>query len=270
MISVGINTICVSSSSQRKYNFKSKQNLKQFSTPAIKTNFDLSTTVKRKVKQILTNWCVTEQAHYNAANKAQPATSLNASAAAVQSLAATTKKKNAVTLLTLTITPEIAQQYTDKEIKRKYLNTFINYIKRQGTTHYFWIAEVQRSGNIHFHLIVNNYDDKFIGEWQKLTQNNTKYAATCRPVHEISKMIDYLLKGNNIRQIQGRIYGMSDNLKEFSNIVISNPISELTFYAKYSNQLTILFKEEYFYIAKPTNYLRSRIIKAFLLIRRRQ
>jgi len=66
-----------------------------------------------------------------------------------------------LTFVTLTL-PE-KQEHTDNEIKRELLMPFIQRIQRElGVSEYFWKAEPQQNGNIHFHLLVDRYIDKEI------------------------------------------------------------------------------------------------------------
>lgn len=57
-----------------------------------------------------------------------------------------------------TLTLPSQQQHGDNEIKRKCLMPFLQEIKRKhGVGEYFWSAEPQRNGNIHFHLLFDRY-----------------------------------------------------------------------------------------------------------------
>jgi len=58
------------------------------------------------------------------------------------------------TFVTLTL-PSV-QVHTDEEIKRLCLSPFIQrLVNEQGIKHYYWRAESQKNGNIHFHIIVD-------------------------------------------------------------------------------------------------------------------
>ncbi len=58
----------------------------------------------------------------------------------------------------ITLTLPATQMHTDKEIKRHALNRMIlNFKRKFGVTHYFWIIETQKNGNLHFHIIVDRY-----------------------------------------------------------------------------------------------------------------
>ena len=72
-------------------------------------------------------------------------------------------KKYMPTFVTLTLPAE--QMHSDKDLYKLALNRFIIKLQRRphSVIHYFWRAERQDNGNIHYHLIV----DKFIG-WKCL------------------------------------------------------------------------------------------------------
>ena len=64
----------------------------------------------------------------------------------------------------ITLTLPSKQIHSDNEIKEKCLNQFLIEIrKRYHVKNYIWRAELQKNGNIHFHIIV----DKFI-YWNEL------------------------------------------------------------------------------------------------------
>lgn len=58
----------------------------------------------------------------------------------------------------LTLTLPCKQNHTDKEIKRECLNRFlIDICKNCDIKVWMWVAELQKNGNIHFHLLIDNY-----------------------------------------------------------------------------------------------------------------
>ena len=77
------------------------------------------------------------------------------------------KNKYYPTFVTLTL-PSV-QQHTDNLIKREFLNRLVLRMKRNaGVKYYFWRAEPQENGNIHFHILV----DRWIGwEWLRDSWN---------------------------------------------------------------------------------------------------
>jgi len=70
-----------------------------------------------------------------------------------------------------TLTLSATQYHSDEEIKRNLLNDFLIQIKRKfQVEHYIWIAESQKNGNIHFHLILDRYINwkSFRNLWNKI------------------------------------------------------------------------------------------------------
>ncbi len=58
----------------------------------------------------------------------------------------------------ITLTLPSTQAHSDKEIKAKCLNTFLNTLRRKHKSElYIWKAEKQENGNIHFHIICDKY-----------------------------------------------------------------------------------------------------------------
>lgn len=70
----------------------------------------------------------------------------------------------------ITLTLPSPQAHTDQEIKRKCLNNFILWMREQkGVLNYYWRAEPQKNGNIHFHILA----DKFINHLEVKERWNT-------------------------------------------------------------------------------------------------
>lgn len=77
--------------------------------------------------------------------------------------------KRKTTFVTLTL-PAV-QVHNDNEIKRKMLDYFIKIaVRKWNVKHYFWRAEPQKNGNIHFHIIFDSMIDwKLIrGNWNRI------------------------------------------------------------------------------------------------------
>jgi hypothetical protein len=69
-----------------------------------------------------------------------------------------------ITFVTLTLPAKQFECHDDNFIKREMLAPFIATCQRKyGVVNYFWRAEVQRNGNIHFHLLFDSYI-----EWYKV------------------------------------------------------------------------------------------------------
>lgn len=58
----------------------------------------------------------------------------------------------------ITVTLPSDQVHPDKEITRKCLGPFLEWLKRShGMEHYFWRAESQENGRIHYHILTDRY-----------------------------------------------------------------------------------------------------------------
>lgn len=58
----------------------------------------------------------------------------------------------------VTLTLPIEQQHTDAEINRACLQPFLVQLRRDyGVENYFWRAEAQENGNVHFHLLLDRF-----------------------------------------------------------------------------------------------------------------
>ena len=61
-------------------------------------------------------------------------------------------------LVFITLTLPSAQVHDDRVIRRECLDPWIKWMKRaHGITHYFWRAEAQVNGNLHYHVLVDRY-----------------------------------------------------------------------------------------------------------------
>ena len=60
----------------------------------------------------------------------------------------------------ITLTLQSKQQHTDDELVRFLLNPFLVYARKYfGVKYYVWKKELQRNGNIHFHLVTDKFID---------------------------------------------------------------------------------------------------------------
>ena len=128
----------------KKYNSNSKLNLLQNKTPStlksLKGNYNgvLSSLTKKRISKFLDTW-INSMIYHNKHNNS---------------------KLEKYNLVFFTLTLSSKQTHSDNEIKRKVFNPFIDYCKRNKTfSNYFWRAEKQKNGNIHFHMIIDKYVD---------------------------------------------------------------------------------------------------------------
>lgn len=140
----------------------------------------------------------------------------------------------------VTLTLPEKQIEDDKAFKRKYLERFIQELKRQcGVKYYFWKAEPQQNGNIHFHFLIDRYIDKhklqrlwchiikpYVVRWQKRIGDETRLppATKIEQIRSMKKLgeyaVKYCLKDNEDgkRGIRGRIWGASRELKALKGL----------------------------------------------------
>jgi hypothetical protein len=135
------------------------------------------------------------------------------------------------TFVTLTLSSK--QKHTDNEIKRKMLTPFIQrLIRTERVTQYFWRAESQKNGNIHFHIIIdryihhsrvrniwnsfqdqNGYIEPFYLEYGHRNPNSTDIHSFRAIRNPAAYVIKYVTKAQGYRPIKGRIHGCSDTLR---------------------------------------------------------
>lgn len=235
-------------------NSKSLSNLKK-----AKFQGKLSSTQRRIIKQKLTAWLTSIESYNN------------------QEFLKSRHKDRYPVFLTLTLCSK--QMTNDQDVKRKLLDPMIKYLKRQSDIQeYFWRAEKQKNGNIHFHLIVDKYvkyEDALKG-WNRLQEKNgyiDKFEEKnghrtpnsvdvrgCESVDNfINYVIDYAVKDEKNTKVEGRIYGMSDNIKEIGiyQSTMDSKMSEAIGMAIDRNELKIYVKEYFTIITFNKSFYHS-------------
>lgn len=71
------------------------------------------------------------------------------------------KKHNAKYLCTfLTLTLQAKQEHTDDELTKGLINPLMSYARKYfGVRYYIWKKELQKNGNVHFHLVTDRFID---------------------------------------------------------------------------------------------------------------
>lgn len=189
----------------------------------------LSRATKSYITKILDNWFLTVR-HFNM-HMALPS------------------KQRQKQMVFFTLTLPSKQVHTDNEIKRQVLNKFIINCQRKGLfDQWFWRAEKQKNGNIHFHFLIDSYFDKkqlqtvwnscleplgYINEFEKKYNHRNPPTTQIQVVPNGQNIIDYVIKyvGKNegTEKVLGRIWGMSDKLRDLKSYVedISNTDEKL-------------------------------------------
>ena len=165
------------------------------------------------------------------------------------------KNKPYITFVTLTLSH--TQIHSDIDIKRKLLMPFIQKLKRNyDVKNYYWRAEAQQCGNIHFHLLVDRYIDwkelrddwndtqDVLGYIDRFEMKHNHRIPNSTDIHALyekrsiaSYVLKYVTKADGYRPIKGRIHGCSDNLKEMKpfDIVMTEDVRQL---------VAVLFKDK--------------------------
>lgn len=202
------NKISLHQEEQAKVNFEKKE-----------YNGYLSRATKSYITKILDNWFLTVR-HFNI-HMALPA------------------KQRQKQMVFFTLTLPSKQIHTDNEIKRQVLNKFVIICQRKGLfEQWFWRAEKQKNGNIHFHFLIDSYFDKkqlqtvwnecleplgYINEFEKKYNHRNPPTTQIQVVPSGQNIIDYVIKyvGKNegTDKVLGRIWGMSDKLRNLKSYV---------------------------------------------------
>ena len=142
-------------------------------------------------------------------------------------------KGNEKKLVFLTLTLSAVQIHPDQEIKAKILKPFMRWLREsEKCTNYIWKAEVQKNGNIHFHVILDKFVDKdFVRDEWNMAQENLGYITRFQSKNgvkeapstqieivqdqaQIEKYIGkYISKSQGCRTIEGRVWEASRKIK---------------------------------------------------------
>lgn len=146
------------------------------------------------------------------------------------------KSKDQRRLTFVTLTLSATQRHDDKWIKKNMLELFMKRLQyNYKVVNYFWKAEVQKNGNLHFHLVLDTYIP-FISiqsNWNEIQRAcgyldnyfamNGHYAAPSTHVRQLSAMNDgigyamkYCSKNDSCRPIEGAIYRFSNSLLDIT------------------------------------------------------
>ena len=177
-----------------------------------------------------------------------------------------------MTFVTLTLSSP--QVHDDKWIKRHIFNTFLVYTKRKWSINNFlWVAEAQKNGNIHFHVIFsgkvpktelqncwnkiqqsNGYLDTFIRKHGHANAPSTRIESFRKVRNIAAYLVKYFTKDENRRLIEGRLWGCSDRLKDIVpfSMPVDNDIEGLLFELE-SDQKIRKFHDDFFSIYDKVN-----------------
>lgn len=150
------------------------------------------------------------------------------------------KRRRYFVLVTLTLPSK--QIESDNVIKRKYLNVWLQNLERvHKGINWLWVAESQKNGNIHFHVVVDRwvnfawvqkswnrvlsngyYIDAFEEKYGHRSPSSTDVCGQKRMGNPAGYITKYLTGDKFVRDIEGRKWGMCDNLRKIEDFAIPN------------------------------------------------
>jgi len=148
----------------------------------------------------------------------------------------------------ITVTLTAKQNHDDKFINRHILTRFLEKLVRySGTRNFFWRAESQKNGNIHYHIIIDRFVNHthvrkmwndtlenfgYLDEFEKKHGHRNPNSTDVKGVKDVKNFIDYVLKyvckQEKFRTLNCRLWGCSDSVRELKPFVveIDSEISE--------------------------------------------
>lgn len=176
----------------------------------------------------------------------------------------TQKKYFTFQLGLLTLTLPSKQIHTDQEIKKYVLQPFIDYMRKAWLLkNYIWKAETQANGNIHFHIVIDEFIHKkaINAVWNKMLLklnyvggNASTRIEAIKKVNDIGAyMAKYLSKNDKERRmVEGKLWACSESLSEKKTKIVfdTNEINEN--YSKLMNSVTSKKKELIIYNKSDT------------------
>jgi hypothetical protein len=188
-------------------------------------------------------------------------------------------------LIMITLTLPCKQIESDKVVKSKYLNLFLQKLRNQiDDFNYLWVAEKQGNGNIHFHLIVDKYFKKeYIQKlWNETLANGEyinkfqhKFGHRMPPSTKITGqhgmkdaseyLTKYVTKSEKSDLIEGKAWDCSDNLLKIKSICfvwkdIYYKLIECDFYKLDMKYISSEFRELFVFKEKFVNsFLQSEL-----------
>ncbi len=175
------------------------------------------------------------------------------------------RKEHYPIFITLTLSDK--QSHPDNFIKRHLLGEFLKNVKRNhDIINYFWRAERQENGNIHFHILTDRYIDKLKIQkiWNKIQDNHgylynykkqyhndqppSTHVKSAKDVENfLNYSLKYMIKEEENSIIDGRIWGLSDSIRDLKtyNSVLNNKLNDAIDQAVNLN-LVRIYRGDYF------------------------
>ena len=175
------------------------------------------------------------------------------------------RKKRKPIFVTLTLSQKT--NLTHQEIKRQLLQKFLERMMySQKVQETFWKAELQKNGNLHFHLVLDHYINKITiqkswnsiqrkhgltEEYEKKFHKKEPPSTHVRSIQNMEKSIRYVMKyvskNSAGKKINGNIYRFSKNLTDLKPFTFDNTINHTPgFMAFLKKNVDDAFVQEYF------------------------
>jgi hypothetical protein len=142
-----------------------------------------------------------------------------------------TQKQCTFRLTFLTLTVSAAEAISAKEGYKMGLAPFLDWLRKKGSTEYIWKAELQKRGQLHYHITTNQfirYDDiknkwnalqRIAGWTEGFYKREGHYHPNSTDIHAVRnvKRLDlylakYMAKGDPSKSIEGKVWGCSRSL----------------------------------------------------------
>jgi hypothetical protein len=170
-------------------------------------------------------------------------------------------------LVFITLTLAAAQMHSDKYVKKNILGRFLEEIQRKKyTTHYFWRAEKQKNGNIHFHCITDHYINKKTlqnlwnhemkkhGYIEKFKEKHghenppsTQVQALPESANGVNYVTKYQEKDDENGTVEGRLWSCDYNLSKLKPYVSYNDVSMNYYLSRITSQEDIyIYNDDFF------------------------
>lgn len=175
-----------------------------------------------------------------------------------------------IKMVMVTLTLSSPQIHDDKTIKRECLEPMLKFLYyNYGVENYFWKAESQLNGNIHFHILVDRYIDKkelqlnwnhiqnklgyvdrYYDKTNKVDPPSTQIELFRPSRQSMEYILKYLTKDNEYRKIEGLQFRLSNklsHLKIYVNEIRAEDCNRIIAKAKekcksvYSNDYSMIF-----------------------------
>lgn len=178
-------------------------------------------------------------------------------------------RKIRLVLITLTLATDTkgGRLYSDKNIKAHLLEPLLKWLKyNYKIENYFWRAEPQQNGNIHFHIVTDRFIDKkklqeywnkklkahglmndYILKFNKDNPPSTHVKVFNAQPEEIDYLVKYVTKSKNVRKIEGLQMRFSNSIKyiePISSVVSFSEENDLI--AMFEDRAQHIVDEEYF------------------------